>query len=514
MKAPNSSGLSSAGLKKLLQIVEEESQNPHRFEGYERDPEGFAKNVLGVTLWKKQVDCLLAVRDHHQTAVRSGHSTGKTFVAAVLVLWWLYAMKGMVVTTAPTKEHVEDVLWVEIGKLFRNALVPLPGVCTTTDIKVGDKWPDWTATGITTNKPEAFRGRHHPRLLVMIDEANGVEEAIHVEVSTLATGEENRVAMIANPTGTSGTFYDAFSREDSGWFPIHISCLEHPNVVSGKELIPGAITRRKVESWRKQWGESHPFWFSRVLGEFPRISNRGVIPLAYVERARRPDKWKEAKTQAEAARIPMVAGLDVARYGENRCVMILRRGDAVVDISAWQHESLMSTAGRAMLAIQEHKIKTLVVDSSGVGAGVVDRLLELNAPVIAYNGGHRAFTPGSYTNRRTELWWHIRHRLEHQRLWLPPEPRDDVDRLCADLVVPEYEVASTGRIKVETKEALLDRGVKSPDWADALVMCFAMDADPEEFLRAKPDPSIQDPQETSFEPAEPSAPFEQLPWGF
>jgi len=500
---------SASTVQRILELAAEEAINPRRFAVYASDPAGFARDVLGIKLWKKQIDILQAVIAHPQVAVRSGHSTGKTYAMAALVLWWLYAQQGVVVTTAPSKEHVEDVLWAEIGNLYRNSTVPLPGELTNTALVVE---PGWTAVGITTNKPDAFRGRHHPRLLVVVDEATGVEESIHLEISTLTTGEQNRLVMIANPTTLSGTFYDAFSMI-GGWFPIHISCLEHPNVVSGKEIIPGAITRTKVEGWRKQWGVEHPFWFSRVLGEFPRTSNRGVIPLGQVERARNTEQWKEAIKLAEKERYPVVGGMDVARYGENKCVLILRRGDAVLSVQSWQHVSLMETTGRAMLAIKEHKLKTLVVDSAGVGAGVVDRLLELNAPVVAYNGGHRAFTPGSYTNRRTELWWHLRTRFEHKRLWFSGARDDDLERLAADLVVPQYEVASTGRIKVETKEKLLEKGIKSPDWADALVMSFAMDADPEEFLKPQPDHRLQDTQYHEVA-ANPESPFDALPWGF
>src|SRR5258708_27087697 len=149
---------------------------------------GFCKEVLGVNLWSKQLEVLKATIHHRRIAVRSGHGVGKTFVVACLVLWWLFARQGLVVTTAPTWEHVEGVLWREILMLWGHARVPLPAKDNQTELKI-DK--TWYAIGLSTNIPSAFQGRHHPRLLVVMDEAPGVNEQVHLEISTLAVGEEN-----------------------------------------------------------------------------------------------------------------------------------------------------------------------------------------------------------------------------------------------------------------------------------------------------------------------------------
>jgi phage terminase large subunit len=492
-------------ISQVLEIAQTESKDPQRFKGMENEPRKFVTEVLGLTLWEKQFQILEAARDHRRVAIRSGHSVGKTFAVASLVLWWLYARQGLVLTTAPTWDHVEGVLWREINSIAGRATVPLPGEPFLTERRVSN---DWKAFGLSTNNPDAFRGWHHPRLLVVIDEASGVDELIHTEISTLCTGQENCIVMIGNPTSTSGTFYNAFAKQGP-WHRLHISCLEHPNVISGVEGIKGAVTTQWVEDARSQWGEQHPFWFSRVLGVFPMISNKGVIPLAWVERAINEDKRKEALDQAELDRIPRVGGLDVARYGDNRTVFIVRRGDAVEHIESWHHTSLMETTGRAKRLIDEFKLKALVVDSAGVGGGVVDRLLEQHAPVFAYNGGHRAFTQGQFANRRSELWWSLRQRFEHQKMWLPKNH----DILTGELIAPQYDITSAGRLRVETKESLLDRGIASPDFADALVMSFALDEDPEAFLSA-PKAHGQDPWEGIEIELQKESDFGQFPDGF
>lgn len=493
-------------LSKILEKAAQVADDPFRFAVYHDKPVEFAHEILGVEkLTKKQEAILLAALEHRRIVIRSGHGVGKTFIMAVLVVWWLYARQGIVVTTAPTKEHVEDVLWREIRGLAKNSPVPLPGTKLQTEIRVT---PEWTAVGLSTDKPAAFHGRHHPRLLVVIDEAPGVSEQVHLEASTLATGSQNCIVMIGNPTTTSGTFYKA-CRMPEIWHQMHISCMEHPNVTEGYEVIEGAVTREWIHEFRTKWGENHPFWFSRVLGEFPKISSKGVIPQAWVHRAMDETLRKKALDEAEKNKTPRVGGLDVARYGENLTVLTVRRGDAVEEIISWGNVSLMETAKRATEYIKEYSLKTLVIDASGIGAGVYDRMIENHQPVMAYNGGHRAFTVGTFTNRRTEMWWHLRQRFERERLWIPNN-----EVLEGDLIAPEYNLLGSGRIKVETKEDLLERGIKSPDYADSLVLCFAVDENPDADLE-KPLERDQDPNIHWLDkPVDEYQSLKELPYGY
>lgn len=497
-------------IEAVLTKAQEVSNDPLRFVPYENDPAGFARDILGVQLWGKQEEILLSVLDNWRVAIRSGHTVGKTFTMAVLVLWWLYARRGLVITTAPTWEHVEGVLWREINERAHRAKVPLPGTENQTERRIDNTW---YAVGLSTNKASAFQGRHHPRLLVVVDEASGVEERIHLEISTTAADPDNRIVMVGNPTETSGTFYEAFKHPEV-WHCMAISCFDHPNVVEGRQVIPGAVSRKWVEERRTMWGEGHPFWFSRVLGQFPRFSEKGVIPLAWAERAQEQEDRRLAMIEhakKEEKLLPIIA-IDVARYGQCKCVMGLRWGDAVESIDVWDHASTMETAGRVTRLWRETHASMVVVDEAGVGGGVVDRLMEDNeVPVIGYNSGHRAFTPGQFANRRSELWWLVRRRLENDRLLYPVTPQ-----LIADLVAPTYAVKSSGRIAVQSKEDLLDEGKKSPDYADMLVMLFA-DSDPvsfEEELKSEKD--IQDNvawEEEEIVESDASA-YPNLPAGF
>lgn len=500
--------LSPEVLEKILQAAKQVQGDPYRFKAYFDKPVEFCFDILGVNLWEKQAEFVIAVRDNRRVVVRSGHGVGKTFGCACLVIWWTYGRQGLVVSTAPTKEHVEDVLWREIAARVKAAPVPLPGQHYKTGIVID---PTWFATGLSTDRASAFQGRHHPRLLVLGDEAPGINEAVHLQMETLATGQGNRIALIGNPTETSGTFYEAFGMPDI-WHTMKISCLDHPNVVSGKELIEGAVTRRWVEDRRRVWGEEHPFWFSRVLGEFPKTSSRGVIPLGRVEAATNSAKHAAALRREIKLGTPRIGGLDVARYGANKSVLTVRRGDAVEWQEEWAHRSLTTTAGLATRAIREHGLEKLVIDASGIGAGVFDIMNENNLPVLAYNGGHRAFTRDSFTNRRSEMMWHLRERLERRRIWFP-EKTLWVKVLTHEMVQPQYEIKPTGRIQVESKEKMLDDGKPSPDHFDSLVLAYATEEGPLEEPAPEPEPEQDVDAFYEMHPIEQSD-FAQLPVGF
>lgn len=499
----------------VLRLYAEAQKDPFRFAIYADRPLDFCHDILGITLWPKQASILeLALGPKRRIAIRSGHGVGKSFGLACLAWWWFLARQGLVITTAPTKTHLEDVLWREIHAVRRNALVALSGEPHKLDVSIDETW---YMAGVTTDQEGAFMGRHHKRLLLLADEATGLSEQTMLEMETCATGAENLIVLIGNPVTTSGTFYEAF-KNPRDWATGKISCLDHPNVTEGRDIIPGAVNSEWIDRRRRLWGEHHPFWYSRVLGDFPPISARAVIPLAWVERAQNDAKRKAALEDARAKKLPRVAGLDVARYGDNLCVFTVRQGDAVESIESWAHSTLTQTSDRVQMLVKAHKIDMVVIDASGLGVGVYDILNERGLRVYGYNGGSAAFRKGTYSNRRSEMWWHLRMRFEKERLWIP-EAKDTMDMavstLTKDLTAPEYEMP-TGRIKVETKEKLLDRGVPSPDFADSLCLCFAAEPDPEEELEGGPSRG-QDAlafEELRHPSGSEEAPFDQFPLGF
>jgi hypothetical protein len=74
-----------------------------------RDPITFARVILGQNPWRVQRDILTSAAINPLTAVKSCHSSGKTYNAAAVALWALARWReSLVITTAPTFRQVKD----------------------------------------------------------------------------------------------------------------------------------------------------------------------------------------------------------------------------------------------------------------------------------------------------------------------------------------------------------------------------------------------------------------------
>lgn len=168
---------------------------------------------------------------------------------------------------------------------------------------------------------------------------------------------------------------------------------------------------------------------------------------------------------------PLVLGVDVARFGDDRTVLAPRKGAKVLPLMVYRHQDTMETAGAALVKAREMGGASIHVDVIGVGAGVVDRLHELDADVTGVNVAEAASDPEHFANRRSELWWGLRERLKPDApdpIALPPD-----DELLAELAGIKYKITSRGQIAVESKEDMKRRLGYSPDKADAVVLAFA-----------------------------------------
>jgi hypothetical protein len=433
-----------------------------------RDPVWFCRTVLGFEPWSKQRAVLEAVRDHRRVAVRSAHGVGKTAIAARLVLWYLAAFPGSnVITTASTWTQVREQLWRELTVAYYASGGFFTGTLTDTRLELG---PDWFALGLSTDRPEAFAGYHAERLLVVIDEASGVDEAVWEAAESLLTTAGSRLFGIGNPLRPSGPFYRAFTSERELYRLLSISALDSPAVTG--ESVPGKVLARLVgpdwiEGRRVAWGEGSPLWQARVLGEFPTTADDTVVSIREVE---------AAQSRRLPAGEPVVVACDVARFGSDETVIAVRRGSRVRIARAYVGRDLMQTTGAIVDVGRElvrdgvtaHAI-TYMVDDAGVGGGVTDRLRELGYPAVAFNAGGRAALADMYPNRRSEAWWTFAEQL-------PQIDLDPDERLAADLVAPRYKLDSQGRRKVEAKAETKRRLGRSPDRGDAVLMAFAAPA--------------------------------------
>lgn len=432
---------------------------------YYDDPVAFVREVLGFEPDAWQIEMLQAIaRGERQISVRSGHGVGKSSGASWAMIWFLvtrYPVK--IVVTAPTSAQLFDALFAELKTNLRKLPEAVQALFNAKQERVellsDPEGAFISARTARAESPEALQGVHSENVLLVADEASGVPEAVFEAAIGSMSGEHATTLLLGNPTRTSGFFFDSHNRNRDKWHTIHVSCLT-------SRLVSAAFVKQVADTY----GEDSNAYRVRVLGEFPRADDDTVISLELAEAARDRDV---APTKAQ----PMYWGVDVARFGDDSTALAKRRGNTQVGkVQKWKKLDLMQVVGVVKAEwdatpIEDRPLEILV-DSIGLGAGVVDRLRELKLPARGINVSEAPALKGSYGNLRTELWFLARAWFEKRDVKLA-----DDEELIADLVSVRYlPPDSTGKLRVESKEQTKKRLRRSPDVADAFLMTFAGDA--------------------------------------
>jgi len=426
------------------------------------DPASWIRRVTGAQPWSRQEEILKELFRSHRLVVRSANAVGKSWTAAqAVVLFATHFRPAVVVTTAPTFRQVRDIIWREIRKTWRAALNrgyrlgeeplqttwrPDPNVLVT-----GIAVPDWATANL--------QGLHAEHVLVVVDEAQGLSWDVWTALQTLLRGQFSYLLMIGNPTVPEGPFYEAF--RDPRFAKMSISALECPNVVEGKIVVPGLVTKEDVEEIRQRYGENSWEWKVWVLGEFAERSEDVLVALSWVEKAGLKSEPGEGRVEV---------GADIARYGGDHTVFVARKGGCAFSLQECPPGSTMETSGRLIAFARKVKAELIKVDVTGVGAGVVDRLKEQGYPVFGVEFGGRPIERERFENKSAEMWWNLAEMLQKGEAWGPVFKDRNVVR---DLTGRKYSYTSAGRIKLESKEAMRKRGVPSPDWGDAVALAYA-----------------------------------------
>lgn len=215
-----------------------------------------------------------------------------------------------------------------------------------------------------------------------------------------------------------------------------------------------------------KYGATSNIYRVRVMGEFPTSEDDVVIPLELCEEA-------IAREVEPVDSAPLVWGVDVARFGDDRTTLVARKGNVQwAKCQSWRGKDTMQVAG-IIKSLYDTAWRTDIpdqinVDTIGIGAGVLDRLWELGLPVKGVNVSESPAIGERYNKLRDELWFKAREWLEERDCKLL-----DDDDLIGELTAPKYAFTSNGKLKVEAKDEMKKRGLPSPDLADAWIMTFS-----------------------------------------
>jgi hypothetical protein len=289
--------LTSKEKQTVLQVLEQLNANP--WSQYANDPVGFIERGLGEQIWSKQREILESVRDNKRTAVPACHAPGKSHLAARMVAWWVMSQpKGtsQVVTTATSFRQVRNILWSHIRKL--HAVHNLDGEALTVEWKIDGIQAAFGFAPAQYNET-ALQGIHAPNLLVVVDEAGGVQDTIGTALEALMTGGNTKLLLLGNPPTDNENSWFERACNSPLYNTIPISAFDTPNFtgedVGNCKTCPPSVGTHSLashlvdETWVNdvisELGETSAFVKARVHAEFPKVTGNRVIPSTWIDDA-------------------------------------------------------------------------------------------------------------------------------------------------------------------------------------------------------------------------------------
>lgn len=452
-----------------------------------KSPIEFAERVLGVQLTQHQLYMLDAVVRHRRTAIAGCHASGKSFCAAVLAIWWAVRHKdARVLIISPTWMQVRSVLWHEIHSLLRNARMRLP---LDTENQVEIRLDSSLVLGLSTNDSGRLQGHHSANTLILVDEATAIPADFWPSIEGILAGGKSRMVLMGNPVAL-GYFSDCFGRNRAAWHRISISAFDTPNFVGvtlqnllamddaalDKNAMPFLATRRWVKERYQEWWngsiENSPLWASRVLGEFPSTSSNSLIPIAWLEHARR---------EAVDPGGELVIGVDPAGPGRDLTAVVACCGATIVDYATFTDADARGPV-LAWLKRWSSRVRLVRVDSAGLGFYFTEHIRDAGYRTVGVNVAGKPDDDEKYSNLKASRYWRLRERFQSG------EVSGLSDDMLAELAAITWLVDTRGRIAIEGKADVKAALGHSPDLAEALMIAIGEGApQPYEYRTPPPD---------------------------
>ena len=453
--------------------------------------------------WSRQVEMSRSVVDYRTTCIYSGNSIGKDFWVGRLVHWWLYTRPdSLVIVTGPTQTLIGTVTWKEIRRAIRRSPVPFSAM-----VSAGAKNSPmqvvveggWQALGYSTTNVERQSGQHAEHLLVIVEEASGVEDEIWDAIESL--GYE-RLICIGNPIRAEGRFVDLIrqaERDRNDRIParLAVNAIQIPSTDSphaSLEKSPfGLADATWLDSVKRRYGE-HSLWYkSHVLAIIPAVSADILIPESWLEfayRQLRPQCGLDHPIHL-TRRLSCDLGEGVGR--DSTCI-IVRDDFSVLECVLSPSVGLPEAAALIERLGRKWKIppERMSYDKLGIGRNFPNHLAKYRASWVSGSpslsnvrpyGGSSTPMNRDFVNLRSEAAWKLRNRLDVNHV---PDIRTPyavqvpfsfaagsyLERLREELRPLTYSLVGH-QTKLLDKDDWTEILGHSPDVADALLQSFA-----------------------------------------
>lgn len=405
-----------------------------------------------------------------RVSIVSGHGIGKSMVSSLLILWFLFVHpEAQVACTSPGKEQMYDVLWKELKKWIDRADPNIAKMYEweSSHIRMKESPMTWFARAKTASKEntEALAGVHADWVLMLCDEASGVDEAIFETMEGALTSGNILVFLVSNGTRANGYFYDTHHKDSPRWQNYAFSSLDSPRVDT-----------KYITSIVEKYGEDSVQYAIRVKGQFPKedgMDDSGYVPLL---------KDSDIRVQFDFGKLlnfssNSVLGVDPAGDGDDKTSWVIRDNFKAKKLYEEAKSTAKSIAERTLTLMLEYGIrpKNVVVDAFGVGADVGKEIAVASrgqVNVTTVNTGDKCELDKDkevYLNKRAMCYYEAKKWLQQGGEIV----EDNNGNFKEELKGIRYKRNLAGLIQIMPKIDMRKKyGLKSPNDADAFSLTF------------------------------------------
>jgi len=516
-------------LDSILEIYPEDARlqwmDRFKYLRYQEDPVGFGEDILGEYYTEDVKKMMESVRDYPETVAISCTGSGKSFSSASIAIWFYKCFPEAKVYTlaAPPEDNLKNILWGELNKkTTKNSQIFDGDVANVMHIKrVDAPWSFITGltipqSGTEEDRKSKFSGKHSSNMLFIVDEGDAVPDEVYSGIDGCMSGGHARMLIMFNPKKQSGAVYRKIRDERAN--VVHLSAFSHPNVITGREVIPGAVDRQvtvrrineetapllpgeepdnncfevppflvgaiALNNKKKPYPPLRPGWRKikttefhyKVLGRYPPKGSNQLIEREWVDAARtRWDLYVAANGEIPPVGVRPILGLDVADLGDDSNTLCSRYGGWIPHLDVWNGIDTNATADRVAPIALSQRALVVNVDSNGVGAGVApalrkhgvkaSRIMVTEKPTKEIKDEDKKC---EFLILRDQLCWEFREwlRLDNTAM-LPPD-----DDLIDEIEAFSYEEIR-GKISVTSTQEIKKKVGRSPDRFMSIIFTFA-----------------------------------------
>ena len=433
---------------------------------YHKDILGFCRDICKAELDSWQEEFLINCRDNPQVTVAAANAVGKSFAVGLFSLWFLVTKpNALVALSANTEEQAKSRTLRTCANIVNNSLIKNWFLITATKISlITDPTTYITILVANQNNPDSARGLHAENYCLIIDECSGVSKPIFQALATTTTTENSRFILIGNPTRLGTEYHKTFTDYKHQWVTMQVDgrFCKYTN----KQWIKETIEREGMDS---------NYTRMTILGLFPTKSSEQFMPAYILE-----DCANVKLDESSYKMFPIILSLDVARSLEgDESVLCIRQGRKCHAFISYKLDDLTKLSDKVAEEFKKWNAKTIIVDATGVGGGVYDILCKFHfskSQVIGMQfGNQRDVTDRNrHSNMRNQIWDLGKEKLKNGY----QIDREVVNILITETFGIETYYDSKDRQCLMSKDEMKRRGMKSPDYTDALMMSLSIEPMP------------------------------------